>query len=538
MNCTYEQYCQDVEGGTIVTCRYVRLAVQRFRRMQHDARYEFREDAVRRVIDFFALLKHFTGKHAGNRFVLMPWQQFCIAAIYGFYHAGTDRRVVTSAYIEMARKQGKTALSAGLSLYHLVGDGEAGAEVYLAANSRDQAKIAYKYTQAFADNLDRKHQLLRTYRDNITFQKTHSTLKVLAADASKLDGPNPSMFLLDEFHAARDTSLKDVLQSGQGMRLNPMQIIITSAGFDKLGPCFELRTTCTEILSGIKEDDSQFAIIYTIDDEDDWKQPGIWVKSNPNLGITVRTEYLSEQVRRAENTPSEEVGIKTKNLNIWCDAQTVWIPEHYVLAAVHHKSMEEFRDWDAWAGVDLSSTSDLTAISFMVPTQGQIFWWNRYYLPEESLKEHRFKELYGKWRREGALIVTPGNVVDYDWILNDIIDVGRILNIQGIAYDSWNATQFVINATDAGLPMEPFSQTLGSFNRPTKEFERLMLSGQAFIDDNIINRHCIRNVALARDRNGNTKPTKEHVEKKIDGVIPILESLGLWLNCPRFGNFV
>ena len=538
MNCTYEQYCQDVEGGTIVTCRYVRLAVQRFRRMQHDARYEFREDAVRRVIDFFALLKHFTGKHAGNRFVLMPWQQFCIAAIYGFYHAGTDRRVVTSAYIEMARKQGKTALSAGLSLYHLVGDGEAGAEVYLAANSRDQAKIAYKYTQAFADNLDRKHQLLQTYRDNITFNKTHSTLKVLAADASKLDGPNPSMFLLDEFHAARDTSLKDVLQSGQGMRLNPMQIIITSAGFDKLGPCFELRTTCTEILSGIKEDDSQFAIIYTIDDEDDWKQPGIWVKSNPNLGITVRTEYLQEQVRRAENTPSEEVGIKTKNLNIWCDAQTVWIPEHYVLAAVHHKSMEEFRDWDAWAGVDLSSTSDLTAISFMVPTQGQIFWWNRYYLPEESLKEHRFKELYGKWRREGALIVTPGNVVDYDWILNDIIDVGRILNIQGIAYDSWNATQFVINATDAGLPMEPFSQTLGSFNRPTKEFERLMLSGQAFIDDNIINRHCIRNVALARDRNGNTKPTKEHVEKKIDGVIPILESLGLWLNCPRFGNFV
>lgn len=538
MTYTYEQYCDDVESGKVVTCRFVKQAVQRFRHMCADPRYEFRPQSAQRVIDFFALLKHFTGKHSGKSFELMPWQQFCLAAIYGFYHAGTARRVVTSVYMEMARKQGKTALSAGLSLFHLVGDGEAGAEVYLAANSRDQAKIAYKYTQAFADNLDRKHQLLQTYRDNITFNKTHSTLKVLAADASKLDGPNPSMFLLDEFHAARDTSLKDVLQSGQGMRENPMQIIITTAGFDKLGPCFELRTTCTEILAGIKEDDSQFAIIYTLDDDDDWKNPDVWAKSNPNLGVTVRPEYLQEQVTRASNTPSEETGIKTKNLNIWCDAQTVWIPEHYVLAGVHHKSMEEFRNWDAWAGVDLSSTSDLTAISFMVPTHGAIYWWNRYYLPEASLQEHRFKQLYGKWRTEGALIVTPGNVVDYDWILNDIRDVGKILNIQGVAYDSWNATQFVINATDAGLPMEPFSQTLGSFNRPTKEFERLMLSGQAFIDSNIINRHCIRNVTLARDRNGNTKPTKEHVEKKIDGIIPILESLGLWLNCPRFGEFV
>ena len=157
-----------------------------------------------------------------------------------------------------------------------------------------------------------------------------------------------------------------------------------------------------------------------------------------------------------------------------------------------------------------------------------------FYLPEESLVEARFRQLYGEWRREGWLVVTPGNVVDYDFILNDLRDLTRDMYLMGVAYDAWNATQFVINATDAGLPMEPFSQTLGAFNRPTKEFERLMLSGRARLDNNGITRYCIRNVVLARDRNGNIKPSKQFAERKIDGVIAILESLGVYLASPRF----
>jgi len=535
---TWESYIEDVNAGKVTACEYVRLACCRFLNMRHDPRYEFRSEAAERVVGFFGVLRHFTGKHAGKVFKLEPWQQFILAAAYGFYHAGTDRRVVTSVYIEMARKQGKTALAAGLCLYHLIADGEEGAEVYLAANSRDQAKIAYTFVKAYADNLDKKHRVLATFRDNITYDRKHGKLKVLAADATKLDGPNPSMFLLDEYHAAKDTSLKDVLQSGQGMRENPMQVIITTAGFDKLAPCYELRTTCTEILSGVKDDDSQFAVIYTLDETDDWKDPAVWCKSNPNLGVTVRPAYLQEQVTRASNTASEEVGIKTKNLNVWCDASTVWIPDHYVLKSVHHRSIDEFKNRDCYIGVDLSSTSDLTAVGIMVPDGQDCYWWVRYYLPEQSLKENRFKQLYGEWRRQGALTVTPGNVVDYDYILHDIMAINETCHIMSIAYDSWNATQFAINATDAGLPMEPYSQSLGSFNRPTKEFERLMLSGRAKIDSNVINRHCIRNVVMAYDRMGNCKPTKQFIEKKIDGVITMLESLGAWLNSPHWDSFV
>ncbi|MEG1685853.1 MAG: terminase TerL endonuclease subunit, partial [Bacteroides sp.] len=157
-----------------------------------------------------------------------------------------------------------------------------------------------------------------------------------------------------------------------------------------------------------------------------------------------------------------------------------------------------------------------------------------YYLPEAALKEKRFKELYGEWRRQGLITITPGNVVDYDYILNDIMTVYGKTYIVKIAYDSWNATQFAINAETNGLPIEPFSQTIGNFNRATKEMERLLLSGKAVIDNNTINRHCFRNVVMARDRNGNTKPSKQFEEKKIDGVIAMLEALGVYLVSPRY----
>ena len=364
-----------------------------------------------------------------------------------------------------------------------------------------------------------------------------SLLQVFAADDSKLDGFNASMYLIDEYHAAKNTGLKDVLQSSQGMRDNPMAVIITTAGFDKLGPCYQYREMCTEVLSGLKENDTLFAAIFSPDEGDDWKDPETWQKSNPNLGITVKPQYLQTQVQSAINAPSEEVGIKTKNFNIWCDSETVWIPDHYILQTSASLEFEQFRGMDCYAGIDLSSTSDLTCADFMFPTADKYYFKTLYYLPEAALQEKRFKDLYGEWRRQGLITITPGNVTDYDYILNDLMRVRDIVYIQKIAYDAWNATQFVINAEEKGLPMEPFSQALGNFNRPTKELERLLLSGKAVIDNNQINRHCFRNVVMARDKNGNTKPSKQFEEKKIDGVIAKLEALGIYLVSPRYGEF-
>lgn len=534
----YYQYAQDVRSNKIIVGELIKLSVQRFDAFLIRKDIYFNAAAVDRVIDFISLLRHYTGRHAGKPFTLMPWQEFVVANVYGFFRTCDDTRLTTSVYIEMARKQGKSAFAAALCLYSLIADGESNAEVYLAANSKDQAKISFTMCSNFTRGLDPKKKLLLPYRDTIKFDKTLSFLRVLAADSSKLDGPNPSIFLLDEYHAAKTTGLKDVLQSGQGMRDNPLSIIITTAGFDKLGPCYQYRDMCIEVLKGLKEDDTQFTAIYSLDANDDWKDEKVWIKSNPNLGVTVKERYIQTQVNKAMNAPSEEVGVKTKTINLWCDSSTTWIPEHYITDASKNLTFEQFRDMDCYVGVDLSSTSDLTCAAFMFPGEDKMRFKVKYYLPEAALVEKRFKELYSEWRRLGLITITPGNVVDYDYILNDIMDVGRIVSIQKVAYDAWNATQFVINAQDQGLPMEAYSQALGNFNQPTKELERLVLSSKAEIDNNVINRHCFRNVVMARDKNGNTKPSKQFDEKKIDGVIAMLEALGIYLTSPRYSQLI
>jgi len=205
-------------------------------------------------------------------------------------------RLTQTAYIEIARKNGKTALAAGMGLDGLINDGEDGAEIYFAANSRDQVKIsAWPLCSNFATGLDPKGKLLTVYRDTVKFDATKSFLNVLASDSTKLDGPDPHMFILDEYHAAKTNSVKAVLESGQGNRENPLAIIITTAGFDKLGPCYELRDTAVDILHNLKEDDSFFCAVFTLDKDDDWKDPAVWIKSNPNLNVTVRPQYLQER---------------------------------------------------------------------------------------------------------------------------------------------------------------------------------------------------------------------------------------------------
>jgi phage terminase large subunit-like protein len=539
-NKTYIQYPVDVISGNVIAGKHIKKACERFFSLMDDDRYMFLEEKVDKVIRLYHHLRHFKGRHSGKPFVLEPWQEWIIASIYGFYNKSDGSRLTQTVYIEVARKNGKTALAAGIGLNALINDDEDGAEVYFAANSKDQVKIsAWPLCSNFAKAFDPKEKYLKVYRDTINFDKTISWLKVLAADSTKLDGPNPSTFILDEYHAAKSNSLKAVLESGQGTRDNPLEIIITTAGFDKLGPCYELRTTATEILNGLKEDDSFFMAIYSLDENDDWKDEANWIKSNPNMDVTVKSSYLRKEVRKAMNTPSDEVNVKTKNLNMWCDSSDVWIPDDYILACSRKVDLDDFTTKDdCFAGIDLSSTSDLTCVSFMIPKDGKFYFKTLYYLPEEALETKKNKEQYSEWVRLGFLKLTPGNVVDYDYILDDILSVDKRLYIVKVGYDSWNATQFVINATDKGLPMEPVSQSIGNFNRPTKEMERVILSGNVVIDNNPITRFCFRNVVMKLDHNGNTKPSKEYRDKKIDGVISMIEAMGVCLMTPQYSNSI
>lgn len=532
----YYHYVEDVLNGKIVVGELIKLACQRFKDdLQREDIY-FNESVVDKAINFIGTLKHFMGKSSGKHFKLENWQQFIIANIVGWYWKDGNTRRFTSSYIEVSRKNGKTALAAALCLYYLIADGEDGAEVDLAANSKEQAKIAFEFCSSFSKQLDPKGKYLKPYRDNVQFALNNSKLKVFAADDSKLDGFNASFGLIDEYHAAKNSKVRDVIKSSMGMRNNPHLCTITTAGFDKTLPCYKLRSTSIEILNKLKTDDSMFIAIYSLDDKDDWTDKDNWVKCTPNLNVTVTSKYIKEQVQSAINNPSEEVGVKTKTLNLWCDVADVWLPESYIVKASKDIHLEDFRDCECYIGVDLSATSDLTAVSYLIEKDNIYYFKTDYYLPESALVDKPDRETYKLWKQQGLITITTGNVTDYDYITNDIVAASNILNIQKIGYDKWNATQWAIHATEIGLPLEEYPQTMGNFNRPTKELERLILSGNTVIDNNEITRWCFRNVELKSDYNGNVKPNKGIKSKKIDGVIAIIQALGMYLTVPHYSN--
>jgi phage terminase large subunit-like protein len=521
-------FIEGIKDGGIPACLHVKNAISRYERDLADSRFYYDEKAVNRVVDFIGHLNHFEGKHAGRKFILEDWQHFIVANLYGFYWKDTGKRRFQQVYIEVARKNGKTAFASALALYHLIADGEGAAQVLIAANSREQAHICYNLTEKFCKGLDPREDYLKRYRSDILFDRTDSKLKVLAADDTKLDGYNCSFGVLDEYHAAATSRVRDVIKSSMAMRVNPLLLTITTAGFDKSLPCYSLRTVCTEVIAGLKEDDSLFAMIFTLDENDDWADSSNWQKANPNLGVTVNEGFIRQQVVQAKNNPSDEVGIMTKNLNMWCDTSETWIPDDYIIRASGRLKFEDFKNKDCYIGVDLAAVQDFTAVAYCMEKDKKKNIIIKYYLPTESLKGNVNKELYQTWVRQGYLTLTPGNVTDYDYITRDILKASNIVNIDLIYYDRYNATSWAIDATEIGLPLEPYSQTIGNFNAPTRELEKAIMSGDVVIDENPITRFCFRNVELKADHNGNVKPNKGLHSKKIDGVIAAIQAMAAY----------
>lgn len=533
----YTDYAEKVINGEIVACEYVKLACSRYMNLLKRKDVYFKPEKADKVINFISKLKHFTGSHNGKPFILQEWQKFIIYSIYGFYKKdGT--RLVRNAYIEVARKNGKTALVAAMCLYHLIADGENNAQVILSATSAKQAKICFDMCSNFLKPLDVNGKFFKRYRDTIKFDATTSSLHIVAADASKLDGYNASAFVCDELHEFPDGSVFNVLESSQGMREQPLGICITTAGFNLSSFCYEMRSSMVEILYNKKQDDSQFAIIYTLDKEDDYDNEDVWQKSSPNLGITVKKDYLRQQAQQAKNNPTLLTSYLTKLQNIWLSSSEEWISSNYIMKAQNKFNYSDFEEPFAYLGVDLGATSDLTCISCMIPIDDKYYFRNYYFLPSECLNTNPNRELYRLWKQQGNLIVTPGNVTDYDAVLNELMKLNDEIQIVQLTYDSWNATQFAISATENGLPLVPFSQSIASLNRPTKELARLIMSGKVVMYDNPIDRFCFQNVVIKRDYNDNERPTKETYNNKIDGTVAMIMALGGYLTSMHWDNSV
>ena len=532
----YTEYAFDVVNHQITASKYVFLSCKRFLEWFERDDIEFRTDKVDKVVTFISHLKHYMGASTDKPFILSDWQFFIIENLFGWYYRGTNKRVTKNAYIEVGRKAGKTTLLSAIALYALMADGENGAEVDCIANTRQQAKILFDTASYLAETLDPKHKYIKPFRDKIKFATTKSHIQVLSSDAKTLDGFNASLFVEDELHEAKDSRLYDVMKSSQGMRRNPLAVCITSAGFNKYSFCYQMRKTCIEILEGTKTDDTQFSAIYCLDDEDDWRDETVWAKANPNVGITVSYEYLREQVTQATNNTALEVGVRTKNFGQWVDSEDIWISDDDISNVSDKIYLSNFVDAVGYIGVDLSKVSDLTAVSLMIPYEGKFYFLLKYYLPETALEGNSNVSKYQQWVKDGYLTITKGRTTNYNYIIDDIKKWNEIIPIQIVGYDAYNAKQWSNDMQNEGFVMKPFSQSLANFNFPTKELERLIKNGDVVIEDNDLTKFCFKNVVIIEDHAENFKPTKETNQNKIDGVIAMIEALGVYLSEPIYNN--
>lgn len=546
-------YIENVLSGKEEVCELTRLAVNRHLNdlnKQEVAEYEFYfdEKEAQKAISFFRILRHTSGKHGGNPFNLQDNQAFILAMLFGWRRKDTGKRRFTQAYLEMARKAGKSELAAGIEIYTGFFEGEEGAQVYTAATTRDQAGMVFRAAKKLCRYLkqDSKHirPKIQVMANAVTYEPTDSFIQKVSADAGTLDGLNPHCAVIDEYHAHKTDDVKGVMQTGMGSRDNPLLLIITTAGFDKEAPCFRVeRANAVAVLKGDKKQDNLFSIIFTLDEGDDWKDEKVWKKANPNLGSTPTLQYLREQVQDALNKGSSTMTqVLTKNFNLWLDAPKVWIPEEEIKAVMRPVDLSEFYGKVIWLGLDLAATTDLTALAILAADDEQrltakvLFW-----LPEETVNKRNDKAPYREWVEQGYILTTPGNVVDYSAIRKVVYELQEKCQIHSIGYDEWNAWETTADFAGNGLNMQKVLPRFGWQSNPTKRIEMTILAKELTLDENPVLLWNFRNIALDFDSQDNIKPNKQKSGEKIDGVAALVDAMYVWLQymgTPQTGSYL
>lgn len=542
----YKQYAEDCISGKQVCCRYIKLAAQRYLSWFDRDDIEFRPDKVEHIVNFIEHIELFEDRWCGKKIKLEPFQRFLLYGGYGWYYKNSDRRVVRHIILDIGRKQAKSTLCAAIALYHLIGEQANAAQIHIVANTRAQASILFDMVSKMSARMDKTGKHIKRTINKIRYPKLNSFCQVLASEAGHHDGFGSNLFVEDEMHEAKDTKLYDVLVSGQVSRWNSMSIICTTAGYNLSGPYYlEIRKGAIDMLEGLIENDSLFALIYTLDEGDDFRDKKNWIKSMPGLGVMVLEQDINDRIINIRTQPSTQRDVMTKTFNVWVQSAQTWIEDNYIMKSFQKIDLSDFKGEECYIGVDLSAVLDLTAVSLLFPPNpdrekypDKFVFKSWAFLPEDTIDISPNREFYKKARNSGHLIITPKNVVDYDYILNLLLYINENNPVYGVYYDQYNATQFAINATDAGLNMVPFAQGLGNFNRPTKDMERLILSEKVVIDGSVIVRWNFQNIVLKEDHNSNIKPIKSGKDQKIDCVIAMIQALGGYLSDPRFCYYV
>ena len=532
-----EWYIDAVLKNKIVCCKWVKKCIERhkkdLKRYKLTAKYSkkatklyyFDENAGESILKAFNEYRHYKGKWAGQRFILLPWQQALLYIVFGWRNRATGFRRFRTVYIEVARKNGKSTLAAGVGLYMLDLDGEPGAEVVSAATQREQAKIVHEAAKQMVKNSLHLKKYIKTYKDSLVVEDTVSTFKPLSSDYNTLDGLNISCAIIDELHAHKTRDLYDVLDTATGARQQPMILSITTAGVSQQSICREMHDYTENLLNDVITDDTFFGIIYTLDDGDDWTDPKVWIKANPSLGESIDPIELADRCRKAQNSSDSRNAFLRLRMNMWTSNTENWVtPEDWAKGGVPIE-LDSLKGRECYVGMDLSSVSDLTAVCLLFQMDDgkmQALW--QYYLPAENITEKcRLDRVpYDQWARDGYITLTPGAAVDYDFIEHDILTRFAVdYKIKELAFDPYNAAQLTAHLVSAGLNCIISRQGMLSLSPPTKGLQVQIMSGNFIHGDNPVTNWMIGNCEVQTDAAGNTKLVKSANVKrrKIDGLV-------------------
>lgn len=485
-----------------------------------------------RAVTFIENLCHTKGKWAGTPFWLLPWQEQLIRDIFGIVKPDGNRQFRT-AFVEICKKVGKSELAAAVALYLLYADNEPSAEVYGAAADRQQASIVFdvaKQMVEMAPALMKRSKLMGATKRIVNYSNA-GYYQVLSAEVGGKHGFSVSGLVFDEIHTQPNRQLYDVLTKGSSdARQNPLHFIITTAGNDRHSIAYELHTKAVDILEGRRVDPTFYPVVYGLKDDEDWEDEANWYKVNPSLGYTVDIERLRDAYREAKQNPADEITFKWLRCNMWVSSTVAWIPDAIYMRGNEPIDMDALAGRDCYAGLDLSSTGDITALVLIFPPRDEeekyvllpYFW-----IPEETIPR-RVKANsvpYDIWEKQGYIMSTEGNVIHYDFIEKFIMDLSEKYHILEIAVDRWNATQMIQNLEGEGFTIVPFGQGFSSMSAPTKEFYRLLMEGRIIHGGNPVLRWMAGNVVIDTDPAGNIKVTKAKSKEKIDGIVAAIMAL-------------
>lgn len=546
----YNQYIDDVLTGQQVACKWVRLACERHQRdlvNGQDRCLKFDDVAARHAIDFFRFLRHSKGEWAGQTVELEPWQQFVIALVFGWMaqdDQGSWLRRFRTTFLEVARKNGKSTIAAGVGLYLFDADGEPGAEVYTAATKRDQARITHSEATRMVKASPFLRRRIRTFKDNLNILNTAAKFEPLGSDTDSMDGLNVHGAIVDELHAHKNRETWDLLDTATGSRRQALMFGITTAGVDRQSLCWDMHEYTEKILVGLVQDDSFFGLIYTLDPKvvdvdgrvieegDDWEDERCWVKANPNLGVSKKIEDMRRKALQAKEMPTMLNSFLQRELNVWTQATVRWVNAPKWLACNQPVDADGLLGRTCYGGLDLSSTTDVTAFvlvfSPQVPTDPyQVIC--RFWIPEETMKlrTKRDRMQYQTWVRQGYMVTTPGDAVDHDFVLAEIEELRQRYDIQEIAFDRWGAAHVQTKLQDMGGEdwLVQFGQGFASMSAPMNELERLILSGRLAHGGNPVLTWMAGNLVATMDSAGNKKPDKAKSTEKIDGMVALIMAL-------------